>query len=45
MSNVDKAIILLSLGALSYGLYMVFSPTKVKEAPKAKTNETKKDEA
>jgi|TARA_R110000824_G_scaffold155075_1_gene327299 hypothetical protein len=33
MSNVDKAIILLSLGALSYGLYMVFSPTKVKEAP------------
>ena len=36
MSNVDKAIILLSLGALSYGLYMVFSPfspNEVKEAP------------
>ena len=33
---IDNTIILLSLGALGYGLYMIFAPTpivEVKEAP------------
>jgi hypothetical protein len=33
---IDNTIILLSLGAMGYGLYMIFSPTptvEVKEAP------------
>jgi|TARA_A200000159_G_C7298573_1_gene329028 hypothetical protein len=34
MSNfVDNALILLSLGAVGYGLYMIFTPDEVKEAP------------
>jgi len=33
MSFIDNAIILLSLGAVGYGIYMIFTPDEVKEAP------------
>lgn len=30
---IDGAITILSLGALAYGVYMIFRPAEVKEAP------------